>query len=96
MNNNADFWTSIESITNDGFTSEGLQKLDRYANNSLVGNLYINDFHRSNSMAAQREVQRMSLQPYSREQKLMQIRSLRESRISKECSNAERNKLKEM
>ena len=31
MNNNADFWTSIESIINDGFTSEGLQKLDRYA-----------------------------------------------------------------
>ena len=93
MNNNADFWTSIESITNDGFTSEGLQKLDRYANNSLVGNLYINDFHRSNSMAAQREVQRMSLQPYSREQKLMQIRSLQESRTSKECANAERRKL---
>ena len=96
MNNNAVFWTSIESIIQNGFTSEGLQKLDRYANNSLVGNLYINDFHRMNSMAAQREVQLMSLQPYSREQKLMQIQSLRESRISKECSNAERNKLKEM
>ena len=93
MNNKADFWMCIESIINDGFTSEGLQKLDRYAE-QLLGNLYINDFHRSNSMAAQREVQRMSLQPYSREQKLMQIRSLRESRISKECSNAERNKLK--
>ena len=95
MNNNADFWTSIESIINDGFTSEGLQKLDRYANNSLVGNLYINDFHRSNSMAAQREVQRMSLQPYSREQKLMQIASLRQSTVSKESSNAQRNRLKE-
>ena len=31
MNNNADFWTSIESIIKNGFTSEGLQKLDRYA-----------------------------------------------------------------
>ena len=31
MNNNADFWTSIETIINDGFTTEGLQKLDRYA-----------------------------------------------------------------
>ena len=94
MNNNADFWTSIESIINDGFTSEGLQKLDCYAEQFISRNLYINDFHRSNSMAAQREVQRMSLQPYSREQKLMQIQSLRESRISKECSNAERKKLK--
>ena len=31
MINNADFWTSIASIINDGFTSEGLQKLERYA-----------------------------------------------------------------
>lgn len=38
--------------------------------------LYINDFHRSNSMAAQREVQRMSLRPYSRAQKLHQIEML--------------------
>ena len=38
--------------------------------------LYINDFHRLNSMAAQREVQRMSLHPYSREQKLAQIAEL--------------------
>ena len=56
--------------------------------------LYINDFHRSNSMAAQREVQRMSLHPYSREQKIRQIESLHEqSMISKENSNKERNKL---
>ena len=38
--------------------------------------LYINDFHRSNSMAAQREVRRMSLHPFSREQKLRQIEML--------------------
>ena len=31
MSNQADFWVSIESIINDGFTSEGLLKLDRYA-----------------------------------------------------------------
>ena len=31
MNNNADFWASIEAIINDGFSTEGLQKLDRYA-----------------------------------------------------------------
>lgn len=37
MNNNADFWTSIESIINDGFTSEGLQNLTAMQNNSLVG-----------------------------------------------------------
>lgn len=31
MNHNADFWASIELIINEGFTLEGLQKLDRYA-----------------------------------------------------------------
>lgn len=57
--------------------------------------LYINDFHRLNSMAAQREVRVMSLHPYSREQKLKQIMALKESTISKESPNAERSKLKE-
>ena len=56
--------------------------------------LYINDFHRSNSMAAQREVQRMSLHPYSRQQKLAQIAELHHmATTSKEKSNAERNRL---
>ena len=72
------------------------RNLTAMQNNLSVGNLYINDFHRSNSMDAQREVQRMSLQPYSREQKLKQIHSLRASRISKECANAERNKIKSL
>ena len=54
--------------------------------------LYINDFHRSNSMAAQREVQRMSLHPFSREQKLRQIEMLHlMATISKEKSNSERS-----
>ena len=42
-------------------------------NGIISDGLYINDFHRANSMAAQREVQRMSLHPYSREQMLEQI-----------------------
>ena len=32
--------------------------------NSLAGGWYINDFHRRNSMAAQREVMQMSLHPW--------------------------------
>lgn len=63
-------------------------------NNLSVENLYINDFHRANSMAAQREVLQMSLHPCSREQKLMQIRMLKETTISKENANVERNRLK--
>ena len=42
-------------------------------NGIIADGLYINGFHHANSMAAQREVQRMSLHPYSREQKLEQI-----------------------
>lgn len=60
----------------------------------LEGGLYINDFHRRNSMAAQREVLCMSLHPYSREQKLEQIKLLKQSLSSKENSNKERSKLK--
>lgn len=62
--------------------------------NSLsVDGLYINDFHRENSMAAQRAVRQMSLHPYSREQKIAQIQMLRRlSASSKESANAERSK----
>ena len=62
-------------------------------NNSLAGGWYINDFHRKNSMAAQREVQQMSLHPCSREQKLAQIALIRKhSAITKETANLERSK----
>ncbi len=54
--------------------------------------LYINDFHRSNSMAAQREVQRMSLHPYSREQMLQQIADIQGNSTSKKSANEERRK----
>ena len=55
---------------------------------------FVTDFHRLNSMAAQREVQRMSLHPYSREQKLAQIEELHlMATTSKERSNAERSRL---
>ena len=85
--NSEDFWASVSKIVEEGFTPEGLKQLDHYAE------LFING-RRSNSMAAQREVQRMSLHPYSREQKIRQIESLHEqSMISKENSNKERNKL---
>ena len=39
---------------------------------------FINDFHRKNSMAAQREVQQILLYPCSREQKLAQIARIRQ------------------
>ena len=54
--------------------------------------LYINDFHRANSMAAQREVQQMSLHPYSREQMLQQIENFKNHSASKKNTNEERRK----
>ena len=60
-------------------------------NNSLADGWFINDFHRRNSMAAQREVLQMSLHPCSREQKLAQIARIRQhSATTKESANLER------
>ena len=54
--------------------------------------LYINDFHRENSVAAQRAVRQMSLHPYSREQKIAQIQTLhRLSATSKESDMHDEN-----
>ena len=58
----------------------------------MIFRSYINDFHRQNSMSAVKEVESMLLHPYSREQKLAQINSLRQNTVSKESSNLERSK----
>ena len=65
-------------------------------NNSVLERSYINDFHRQNSMGAVKEVESMLLHPYSREQKLAQINSLRQNTVSKEGSNLERSKKREL
>ena len=55
----------------------------------MIFRSYTNDFHRQNSMGAVKEVESMLLHPYSREQKLAQINSLRQNTVSKESSNLE-------
>ena len=52
-------------------------------NNSVLEKSYINDFHRQSSLAALKGEQYMLLHPYSREQKLAQINSLRQKAVSK-------------
>ena len=42
--NNADFWKSIDGIIADGFTPEGLQKLDHYAELFINGRLVYKRF----------------------------------------------------
>jgi hypothetical protein len=42
--NNADFWASIHSIIAEGFTSEGLLKLDSYAEQFISGRLVYQRF----------------------------------------------------
>ena len=49
--------------------------------------LYINDFHRQNSVAAQREVARMLLHPYLREQVLEQVARFKSHSASKTKEN---------
>lgn len=65
-------------------------------NNSVLERSYINDFHRQNSMGAVKEVESMLLHPYSREQKLAQINSLHQDTVSKENSNLERSRKREL
>ena len=65
-------------------------------NNPVLKRSYTNDFHRQNSMGAVKEVESMLLHPYSREQKLAQINSLRQKAVSKESSNLRRSKKKEL
>ena len=52
-------------------------------NNSVLERSYINDFHRQSCLAALKGEQYMLLHPYSREQKLAQINSLRQKAVSK-------------
>ena len=59
-------------------------------NSFSTSDYYLNATHQENSMAAQREVASMLLHPYSREQKLQQIRSLHQQAASKEIANEER------
>ena len=42
--NNADFWTSVRAIIEGGFTSEGLLKLDYYAEQFISGRLVYQRF----------------------------------------------------
>lgn len=42
--NSADFWTSVRNIIDDGFTSEGLQQLDYYAELFIRGRLIYKRF----------------------------------------------------
>ena len=58
----------------------------------MIFGSYTNDFHRQNSMGAVKEVESMLLHPYSQEQKLAQINSLRQNTVSKDNCNLERSK----
>lgn len=91
--NNADFWASVRTVISEGLRPKVCINWIHMQRSLLVGGWYINDFHRRNSMAAQREVMQMSLHPCSREQKLAQIARIRQhSATTKESANAERSK----
>ncbi|MBP5456322.1 MAG: hypothetical protein J6Y37_07460 [Paludibacteraceae bacterium] len=70
------------------------EKLSRVSLEKLssIEGFYLNDFHRQNSMAAMKEVRRMSLHPYTREQKLQQILEFKNHSITKKNANEERRR----
>ena len=91
---NHDFWMSISDIINEGFTSEGLAKLDDYAEQFSTEKILYKRFSPSEQYGCCEGGRSMLLHPYSREQKLAQINSLRQNTVSKENSNLERSKKK--
>lgn len=70
---------SISDIINEGFTSEGLAKLDDYAEQFSTGKILYKRFSPSEQLGCVKGEQYMLLHPYSREQKLAQINSLRQN-----------------
>jgi len=72
---------------------KGCEHFTIMQDNPSKESLYLNDFHRADSMAALREVQQMILHPYSREQKIAQIRANKANSTSKQGSNMQRDKL---
>lgn len=80
---NHDFWMSISDIINEGFTSEGLAKLDDYAEQFSTGKILYKRFSPSEQLGCVKGGT-IHVHPYSREQKLAQINSLRQNnRIKK-------------
>mgnify|MGYP001042811120 CR=1 FL=1 len=61
-------------------------------NSFSTSDYYLNATHQESSMAAQREVASMLLHPYSREQKLQQIKLLHQKAVLKESVNEQRRK----
>ena len=93
---NHDFWMSISDIINEGFTSEGLAKLDDYAEQFSTGKILYKRFSPSEQLGCVKGGTIHVIAPYSREQKLAQINSLRQKAVSKENSNLERSKKREL
>ena len=81
---NHDFWMSISDIINEGFTSEGLAKLDDYAEQFSTGKILYKRFSPSEQYGCCEGGRIHVIASYSREQKLAQINSLRQNnRIKK-------------
>ena len=90
MTNN-EFWSSVSAIISNGFNNEDLVKLENYAE-QFINRQLLFERYTQGEQYAQREVASMLLSPYSREQKLRQINSLRQGAVSKESANELRRK----
>lgn len=91
---NHDFWMSISDIINEGFTSEGLAKLDDYAEQFSTGKILYKRFSPSEQLGCVKggTIHVIASLLAGAEEKLAQINSLRQNTVSKENSNLERSK----
>lgn len=92
---NSIFWNDIQQIIDEGFSSNGLNKLELYAEQFINQQLVYKRFSSFEQHGCAAEVLLMLLQPFSREQMLEQIMLIHSQTISKENVNAERRKNKE-
>ena len=91
--NNADFWASIRAIIAEGFTPEGLLKLDGYAEQFISGKLVYQRFSPQEQHGCSAGGTTNVIASFSREQKLAQIQRIKQhSATTKESANLVRNK----
>lgn len=86
----------LANLVKEEWKIKSLAKLADYAEQFSTGKILYKRFSPSEQLGCVKGEQYMLLHPYSREQKLAQINSLRQKAVSKENSNLERSKKREL
>ena len=92
---NHDFWMSISDIINEGFTSEGLAKLDDYAEQFSTGKILYKRFSPSEQLGCVKGGTIHVIASLLAGAEVGTDNSLHQKAVSKESSNSERSKRRE-